>query len=186
VYESGATDPETIGGNTFEDYTIFYNTSPVSDITALTVTPFVSGVTVDSYVEYSWGAVVTVRNINASGRSFQLKAVGSTYEVVGKKTVTKLDQDSIDDNGEIAFRYPENRFLQVKALAQILADNNIASFKDAQRDLSLSFDVGGNPIIELGDSITVTDLYTSKVYKIVSQDISYNNRSISENMQGRV
>jgi len=35
------------------------------------------------------------------------------------------------------------------------------------------FDVGGNPTIELGDTITVTDDYTSKAYKIISNQITF-------------
>ena len=63
--------------------------------------------------------------------------------------------------------------MQNKTLAGNIADDLLSSFKDAQRDLSISFDVGGNPTIELGDTITVTDLYSSKDYKIISTELNY-------------
>jgi hypothetical protein len=188
VYETGSTDPETItaiSGAT-QAFTINYNTRPVSDITELIVFPVVAGVTVDSYVEYSWGASVTVKNNNGTAQDFELKATGSVYEVSGIKSTNRTDTDSINENGRIAFTYPSNRSLQVKALAVDIAENNLVSFKDAQRDLSLEFTRNGNPLIELGDEITVTDLYTSKVYKVISQDISLDHREFSMNRRGRV
>lgn len=185
VYETGSTDPENIGASTTSSFTITYSEKPVSDITTLDVFPVVAGVTVTGSTQYSWGAVVQVTNTNGTAKDFELRAIGSTYEVSGQKSVNRTDTASIDENGRVAFRYPETRFLQSKALAEDIADDSLASFKDAQRDLSLTFDVGGNPTIELGDSITVTDKYTSKVYKVISQDISYNGGS-GVTLKGRV
>lgn len=186
VYETGATDPETIAASTTTSFTIRYNTTPVSDITTLDVFPVVAGVTVLSYIEYSWGASVSVQNTNGTAQDFQLKAIGSTYEVSGKKEVNRTDSTSIQDNGRITFTYPTNRFLQNKTLAGEIADDSLASFKDAQRDLTLNFDIGGNPTVELGDTITVTDKYTSKTYKVISQDIGYDKKSQSMTRRGRV
>lgn len=186
VYETSDDEPEEIEGSSTDDFTIYYTDSPVSDITSLIVSPSVSGVTVDSYVSYSWGATVTVTNTNTTDQEFQLVGVGSTYEVSGQKTVTASDTDSINENGLNTYSLDTNDFIQTKTLATVIANKLLASFKDPQRDLSISFDVAGNPMIELGDPITVTDLYTSKDYKIVSQDISYSNRSISISQTGRV
>jgi hypothetical protein len=186
VYETGSTDPENILSSSTTNYTIRFSETPVSDITTLDVFPIVAGVTVTAHTDYSWGSTVTVQNTNGSAQDFELRAIGSTYEVLGQKEVNRTDQPSIDENGRLTFSYPESIFLQNKSLAEDIADDLLASFKDAQRDLMLSFDVGGNPTIELGDTITVTDLYTSKNYKIVSQDMSYNQRSLSMTQKGRV
>jgi hypothetical protein len=185
VYETGSTDPENILASSTTVFTITYNEAPVSDITTLDVFPVVSGVTVTGSTQYSWGANVTVQNVNGSPQDFELRAIGSTYTVSGQKSVNRTDSTSIEENGVVAFTYPTNRFLQNKTLAGDIADDSLASFKDAQRDLNLSFDVGGNPVIELGDTITVTDLYTSKEYKVISQDISYNGGS-GVTLKGRV
>jgi len=176
VYETGSTDPENINASSTTDYTIFYSETPVSDVSDvadLIVFPLVSGVTVTSFLSYSWGAVVTVQNTNGSAQDFELKATGSTFEVSGQKTVTRTDATSILENGEIVFKYPTTPFLQKKVNAENIANDLLASFKDAQRDLSIMFDVGGNPTIELGDTITVTDEYQSKAYKIISNNITY-------------
>ncbi|MCP4986041.1 MAG: hypothetical protein GY928_08215 [Colwellia sp.] len=186
VYETGSTEPENVSASSTETFTIRYNESPVSDITTLDVYPVVSGVTVTGSTQYSWGASVQVTNTNGTAQDFQLRAIGSTYEVSGAKTVNRTDTDSINENGRITFTYPTNRFLQKKNLGVDIADNNLASFKDAQRDLSLEFGHNGNPLIELGDEITVTDLYTSKVYKVISQDMQCDHRHFSMNRKGRV
>jgi hypothetical protein len=185
-----ATLPSGTAVTKVQSYTITFNTAPVeiqnaypsSDIEVFPPSP---GVTVTGYAPYSWGSVVEVTNANGTPETFELKATGSTFTVAGQKAVNRTDTTSIEENGVVAFRYPENRFLQNKVLAEDIADDSLASFKDAQRDLNLSFDVGGNPVIELGDTITVTDLYTSKEYKVISQDISYNGGS-GVTLKGRV
>jgi hypothetical protein len=186
VYQTIATDPETVTASSVETFTIIYNKSPVSDITTLDVFPLVAGVTVTNTTEYSWGADVEVTNINGIDTSFQLRAIGATYEVSGQKQITRSDSASIEDNGLVVFPYPENPFLQTIPLAENIADNMLSSFKDPQRDLTLSFDVGGNPILELGDIIAVTDRYTTKNYKLTRQDLVFNQKSLGMTMQGRV
>ncbi len=186
VYETGSTDPETVSASSTETFTIYYNETPVSDITTLDVYPTVSGVTVTGSTQYSWGASVQVTNTNGTAQNFQLRAIGSTYAVSGQKSVNRTDTDSINDNGKVAFTYPTNRALQDKALAVDIAVELLASFKDAQRDLSLEFSHNGNPLVELGDEITVTDLYTSKIYKVISQNMTYDHRHFGMNRKGRV
>lgn len=172
VYETGTAEPEEIGASTTESYTIFYTDTPVSDH-IVTIDPPVAGLTISTENNYSWGSVLEVTNTGAA-TNFQFKVVGSTYEIKGQKTVTRTDSQSIIDNGEVSFKYPQTPFLQKKVLAENIADDLLASFKDPERDLTLNFQVGGNPTIELGDTITVTDKYTSKAYKIVSTEINFN------------
>lgn len=172
VYESGSTDPETATASKDTTVTIYYTDEPVDDH-VVSISPAVSGVSITSQSNYSWGSTIKVTNTNVVDTDFQLLVVGSIYEVSGQKTVNSTDEDSINDNGTIEFEYPDNDFLQSKTLAKAIADDLVASFKDPQRDLTLGFDVGGNPSIELGDTITITDAYTSKDYKIISTDISY-------------
>ena len=50
---------------------------------------------------------------------------------------------------------------------------------------SMSFDVGGNPTIELGDPVTITDLYTSKIYNIISQQLNFGG-GLGMTIKGRV
>jgi len=179
VYETQASEPEIAGiiidpntGTADTTVTIFYSGSPISD-QVVSISPAVSGLSITIENNYSWGSVLTITNTSGVNKDFLLNVVGSTYEVKGQKTVTRTDATSILENGEIVFKYPTTPFLQKKVNAENIADDLLASFKDAQRDLSLSFDVGGNPTIELGDTITVTDEYQSKAYKIISNNINY-------------
>lgn len=184
VYETNASEPEEIAGSSQETYTIRYSNAPISDH-VISISPAVAGVSIVSSTNYSWGSTIVVSN-TGSATTFLFKVVGSTFEVSGQKTITRSDTESIEDNGEVNFNYPENPFLQKRALAVNIAEGLLASFKDPQRDLTLEFDVGGNPLVELGDTIAVTDLYTTKEYKLVKQELSYQSKSLGISIQGRV
>jgi hypothetical protein len=171
VYETGTAEPEEIGASTTTSYTIFYSDKPIADH-VVSIDPPVANVSISSESNFAWGSTISVQNTGGA-TTFQFKVVGSTFEVSGQKTVTRTDSQSIIDNGELSFNYPRVAALQKKVLAEAIADTLLASFKDAQRDLNISFDVGGNPSIELRDTITVTDSYTSKAYKIISTEINY-------------
>jgi len=172
VYQTPTSDKETAPANSVENYTITYRTKPVSDGVP-TVDPVVSGVTVTDSDLYAWGGTVEITNTNSSATDFQIKIVGSTYAVAGQKTVTAFDQDSIDNNGEFSFNFKENDFLQDKNLAGKIANTLLKSFKDPQRDLTITFSPGGNPALENDDRISVIDLYTTKEYNLISQQINY-------------
>jgi len=186
VYETNSTDPETISviSGATDTFIVRATETPISN-QVITINPAVTGLVVASQIDYSWGSIVTIQNNNAVPTDFLLKVVASTYVVTGQKQTNRTDATSILDNGRITFSYPENRFLQVKPLSVDIAENLLADFKDAQRDLSIGFGVGGNPTIELGDTITVVDLYQSKDYKIVTTNINFNG-SLGMNHQGRV
>ncbi len=172
VYQTSTSDKETAPANSVQDYTITYRNKPVSDGVP-TVDPVVSGVTVTDSDLFAWGGTVEVTNTNSSATDFQIKVVGSTYAVEGQKTVTVLDQGSIDDNGEFSFNFKENDFLQDKNLAGKIASTLLKSFKDPERDLTITFSPGGNPALENDDRISVVDLYQTKEYNLISQQINY-------------
>ncbi len=172
VYQTLSSDKETAPANSVEDYTITYRNKPVSDGVP-TVDPVVSGVTVTDSSLAAWGGTVEVTNTNSSATDFQIKIVGSTYAVAGQKTITALDQDSINDNGVFFLEFKENDFLQDANLAGKIANSLLSSFKDPERDLTVTFSPGGNPALENDDRISVIDLYTTKEYNIISQQINY-------------
>ncbi len=172
VYQTRTSDKETAPANSVQDYTITYRNKPVSDGVP-TVDPVVSGVTVTDSDLFAWGGTVEVTNTNSTATDFQIKIVGSTYAVAGQKTVTVLDQDSIDDNGEFSFNFKENDFLQDKNLAGKIANTLLKSFKDPERDLTVTFSPGGNPALENDDRISIVDLYQTKEYNLISQQINY-------------
>lgn len=184
VYQTTDSEQEEIDASTTEEYTIFYSVTPVTNA-SISINPSVSGVSIDSSEKYSWGAVVTVTNSNAFAETFKFEVTGTVYEVQGKQTVTRSDQTSIAQNGVGSFTFPVNQFLQSKKLASSIADSLLASFKDPQRDLTISFEPGGDPSLELSDSISVTDRYQTKDYALISNVISFNG-GLSIQHKGRV
>ncbi|MCP3681727.1 MAG: hypothetical protein GY861_03465 [bacterium] len=184
IYETTADEPETIAASTTTDFTIFYTDAPVDDQVA-TISPSVSGVTINSYNHYSWGSVLTVQNTNGSAQDLRFSVTGSTFEVKGKQTVTRSDTTSIINNGVNKFGFPDNAFVQKKALAVKIAGSLLSSFADPERDLTANFEPGGNPALEMGDRITLLDLYQSKEYNIVSSVISFDG-GMSQQIKGRV
>lgn len=184
VYQTLSTDKETIEGSATTEYEITFKEKPASDGVA-TVDPAVSGVTVTDYTLYAWGGMVEVTNTNSSSQDFQIKVVGSTYDIGGQKTITVQDDDSIEDNGTFFLSYEGNYFLQNQNLAGAVGNALLKSFKDPQRDLTITFSPGGNPAIENDDRISVTDLYSTKEYNIVSQRINYDG-GLNIEQKGRV
>lgn len=184
IYDTTAAEPETVAASTTETFTIFYTDEPVSDQVA-TIAPAVPGVSISTQTHFAWGSTIDVQNVNGVPTNFLFHVVGSTYAVQGKQTVTRSDTTSVTLNGVQAFRFEDNAFLQVKALAVQIADALLASFKDPERDLTINFAPGGNPALEQSDRITVTDRYQSKEYNIVTAVISYDG-GMSQQIQGRI
>jgi len=184
IYETITDEPEEIAASTTDTYTIYYTDEPVSNQVA-SISPPVSGVTITASSHYAWGSNITVQNTNGTAQTFLFSVTGYTYEVSGKKTVTRSDTTSINNNGENEFNFPDNAFLQKKVLAEKIADTLLASYKDPERDLTMNFNPGGNPALELSDKMTCTDRYQSKLYNIVSSTISYNG-GMSQQIAGRV
>ena len=184
VYQTLSTDKETIDGSSTTEYEITFKDKPVSDGVA-TVDPVVSDVTVTDYTLYAWGGTVEITNTNSSSQDFQIKVVGSTYDVGGQKTITVEDADSIQDNGTFFLDYEGNDFLQNSNLAGKIGNSLLKSFKDPQRDLTVTFSPGGNPALENDDRISITDLYSTKEYNLVSQRINYDG-GLNIEQKGRV
>ena len=75
--------------------------------------------------------------------------------------------------------------MQDRNLAGKIANTLLKSFKDPQRDLTVTFSPGGNPALENDDRISITDLYSTKEYNLVSQSINYDG-GLSMEQKGRV
>ena len=81
--------------------------------------------------------------------------------------------------------FPVHIFLQNNNLAGKIANTLLKSFKDPQRDLTITFSPGGNPALESDDRISVVDLYTTKEYNLIGQRINYDG-GLNMIQQGRV
>lgn len=182
LYDTSDDSLFTIGASTSKTETIFYNETPAVD-QVVTIDPPIAGLSISSQTHYVWGSSVTVLNTGTS-KSYKLKSIGKVYEVVGRQIISLSDQPSIDDNGEQELIWKDAKWLQIQPLATKIATNILASYKDPQNDVQLNLSNTGNPCLELGDKMTITDLYTDTEYSIVSTEINFNG-GIDFNIRGR-
>jgi hypothetical protein len=168
-----------------ERFTIIYKSSPVTNVGGdITLSPAVAGLSITDTTLYSWGADVEITNANGIDTSFVLKADGYTYEVEGEDTVEAVDQDSINKNGETILEWDSSFWIQIKPLAQILADNLVGSFADPAKDVTMNLNTG-NPALLLGDKISITDLYDTIDYYMTKIQMQYNDGGWTESLGGR-
>lgn len=173
VYETPQNEAESINGGAVQTFTIFYNEQPVVDAVP-SISPAVPDLSITSSTLYSWGADLQVTSASTKVENFQFLVNGRTLDVAGGREVVRQDAESIQNNGIYSLTYQENQFLQRVGLAELVADILVQSFSDPQRDLTITFEPGGDPSIELNDMISVTDRYETRSYNIVNTEISYN------------
>lgn len=173
VYETPLDDQQSIAPNSVQTFTIFYNETPVVDAVP-TIDPTVTGLSITNSTLYSWGADIQVTSTSGTTQAFQFVVNGRTLDPVGGREIVAQDQTSIVNNGLYSLTYGDNQFIQRAGLAELIADILVRSFSDPQRDLTITFEPGGDPSIELNDMISVTDRYDTRSYNIVNTEISYN------------
>lgn len=184
IYTGNSSDPFTVTASSTETFTIIFNSSPATN-QVVTITPPVAGLSINLTTLYSWGADVQITNANGIDTDFVLKTTGQTYEVSGENTIEAVDQDSINKNGETILEWDDSAWIQKLALAQIIADNIIASFADPAKDVTMNLNTG-NPALTLGDKISITDLYSTMNYYLTKIAMSYNDGGFSSSYEGRV
>jgi len=168
------TQDVTIGASSTVERTIEIQASKTPlDSAVAAVTPTVSGVTVTAQTWYSWGGVVTVQNTNGSPTNYKLVVTGDYYEDAGGANYVTEDTTSINSFGELNFVYNRNRFLQSLTLAQEIGDSLLESYKNPSSNVSVALDPGGDPSIELGDKIRVTDQYRTTEFNVIRQEIDF-------------
>lgn len=184
VYETPAGDPQTIPPNRTQTFTVFYNETPVINAVVSFVI-VIPGVSITNTVIYSWGADVTVENTTNSTQSLQFQINGQVLDIGGGREVTFRDQASVNNNGLYSLEYDGGLFLQDTNLAQTISDILVRSFSNPQRDLTITFEPGGDPSLELNDMISVTDRYTTQSYNIVNTQLQYNG-GLNVQHEGRI
>jgi hypothetical protein len=162
VYSSN--EPVSIGAGETKTITAFYNTSPC--INAAAATTFG---TITEATYYSWGANIKVHSPSAG--AFELTINAQPLKVLNKDKVIRQDTASIADMGIVKYTYPGNPLVQTLAVAEKIADNLLAYYKDPRRDVEI--DWRGNPAMLLGDRIAVTDKNEQNDYFIVKQELEY-------------
>lgn len=184
VYQTVANAKETIEANTSTVFNIRFTKVPIKS-PVISISPSVAGVSITSSTSYAWGSDITVQNTNSEEKEFSFLITGTVFEVDGKQMETVEDTDSVFENGQLKFNFPENVFLQNKNLAILIADTLLESFSDPEKDLTLVLDPGGNPALELGDKIEVIDRYQIKEYNLISNKFLIANGGLSVIHKGR-
>lgn len=164
VYKSN--EPVKITAGETKSITAFYNSTPCIDATvSLTGTG-----TIQSTTYYAWGANVKVYS-SAAG-SFEMAINAQPLKILNKDKVVRQDADSIIDMGTIKYTFPANPLVQTASVAETIANNLLAYYKDPRRDVDI--DWRGNTAMLLGDRITVTDKNEQNDYYVVKQELEFN------------
>ncbi len=134
--------------------TALYSEKPVISASAALVTP-PAGVSITGSTYYAWGADIIIQNTNATDQTVQLDITGTVLRVTGSRIVTSSDQASINEFGQLIYRFPDNPLVQNYTQAKVIADALISTFANAYAGLTQTW--RGNPALELGDRITTDD-----------------------------
>ncbi len=171
VYSSN--EPYNVTASEQRSITVFYNESPCINATAsLENEP--AGCIIDQVTYYAWGANVKVSS-PLSG-TFTLVINAQPMKILNKEKAVKQDVDSITENGLLKYTFPGNPLVQTLAIAQSIADKLLQYYKDPRRDVEIEW--RGNPALELGDLITVSDYQRDGIdqrgfYYITKQEIQF-------------
>lgn len=103
---------------------------------------------------YSWGAIVTVTNTGAVPGTCELFIEATPLTVAeGKNYKSAEDAPSIQENGVLEYKFPDNQLIQTAAVAAAIANALITAYATPRKDTSLTW--RGDPSLELGDEISV-------------------------------
>jgi hypothetical protein len=116
------------------------------------VTASTFDITVENY--YSWGAIITVKNIGAVTGTCELVIDAKPLTVEGESFETSEDANSIEENKVIEYKFPDNHLIQSSAIAAVIAAALVESYATPRNDVSINW--RGNPALELGDEIEAT------------------------------
>ena len=155
---------------------VYYDTTPCLDASA-TVT---GDAELTSATYYAWGASCVITGTSTG--TYTLSITAKPLTVKNKQRSIAQDTVSIAENGKLTYTFAGNPFVQTLAQAQAISAQILASYKDPRRDVTLEW--RGDPTIELGDRITITDSYENNEYIVVSNRIEYDG-TLKEETKGR-
>ena len=178
VYRSNETVPIAVGE--IKTLTVHYNNPPcIEAVASLSGQPVNCTITAATY--YAWGASITVSSPTNAG-SFTLIVSARPLKVLNRERAVAQDAASITDNGKLKFTFPSNPLVQTLSMAQTIANNLLASYKDPRRDIEMEW--RGNPALLLADRVTVTDKNEQNDYFVTRQEIEWTG-ALRTKMSGR-
>jgi hypothetical protein len=167
VYQSN--DPIAINSGATVTVTVSYNKTPCMNASAS-----ISGgtnVVITGSEFYAWGAIVSIKNNNASVQNVTLSITATPLEVINKEKATYQDDGSIKELGILKYQFPSNPLVQTLSRAKTIASTLLNSFKIARRNVEIQW--RGNPAVLLSDRVTITDKTSSTDYYVTRQEITY-------------
>lgn len=187
VYSSGSFIPIDASA-THLNVEIKYSETPVSNAVA-SISEVESGidVVISSVVYYPWGAVMTIVNNTASAGSYKISVSGNVYSVYGQETIVRQDDQSIFEHGTFPYKFPVNHLVQSSAVATLIAENLLSSYKNQRRDIILEWI--GTPVLELGDQINAPEyqrgiINNTAEFKVIKNILSFDG-TLRETTTGR-
>lgn len=174
IYNSS--NAETIEIGETKQMSVSYSKKPCIEASASLIevdedTLLPPGIVIIDAVYYATTATLTIGGATANG-TFKIQIMGKPLTVVGAETIIASDAASIREHGTKSYTIDENPLVQTKAMAQAIATKCLALSKDSRRDLTLEW--RGDPVLELGDKITVPNSKTTMAdFYIASQEINY-------------
>jgi len=165
IYDSSV--PIPIEADETKTVTIEYKEIP-SEVT-ITAKQSPAGFTITNIDYYSWGADVTVYSPNAG--DFILKADGNPIKQTGKEIAIVTDETSIKEHGVLKYTIQNCHLIQKREHAEELANKAIQISSLPRRTFTI--DWRGDPTLELGDKISVTDDFETADCYIVRQEFQY-------------
>jgi hypothetical protein len=117
-----------------------------------------------------------IKNNHSETLTFTFSITAYPLEVRSQQVVTKEDEVSIAENGLKSYDFPDNPLVQSTSVAQVIADNLLAVYSPARRDVEL--DWRGNPALELGDVVCVPEYQRDGIdarghYVVVQQEFEW-------------
>lgn len=179
IYRSNEQIPISAGQT--KEFTIYFNHTPCIDVS---LNLLGTGTLIASTI-YSYGAKIKVQS-GVTG-SFTIIANGKPLQIINKEKAIAIDAESIVDNGEIKYTFPNNPLVQTLDVAELIANTLLRYYKDTQRDVTMNWI--SNPALELGDIIATYDYLTEKIeergfYYITKQELDFDG-ALEAKLEGR-
>lgn len=171
LYES--TDIIDIAANSSITRTFEFTQMPATSLDAPIIAAD-TGIAVDSYTLYAWGAEIVFTNSQPTpGTITSVKLTGKILKDTGTRTFVAKDDQSIQEDSKLKVNI-EHPFIQDATYAQSLADSVLTTFKEARYDVVL--DNRGSAPVRLGDKVLVSDAYDNVLvpYVVSRQQIQWN------------
>lgn len=164
VYSS---ETQSISANSTIMINIEYSRKPV--IEPVTILEDATYTVIKNINYYAWGADITVSSTHDD--TFTIKVSGKVLSVQNPQPIEVHDDLSIRRYGKSEYNFKKNQLIQTADMAKAIASKTLVQSKNIRPDLELNWP--GNPALELGDLIAITDRYQNVPFWVISQQLDW-------------